>query len=298
MSEELDLDFLGGDIIIEDREFGAAYGVIQYVNGSPTGGKDTLNATGGFFYQEGQGIEPPPNFKPDVFMTSEGKELKGWSSRELKLAPIRTRSCWQVTPDGEERPVRLAYNDYDTAKAMGKPAGRHHILVGLEGTDSAYVLSFKGMSGKSVMSQGSDSGIIPTYGQVMCKAAKELRRKRAGGAKVPATPLCSFFITIAPETDDKGKPFYTTVGTGKDTSKITMPVWKDQPSGQVTGTVLQAAFVGHENFAKFQVAYGESDDWGNAWSAEVLNRSSSSEPTVPVATPQSGGVPASQSAPF
>ena len=287
--------FLAAQVNIEDDiVFGANYGLIQWVNGRPTGQKGTIQETGGFFFSGDQGMEPPPGFKPFTLMTQEGEEIEGFASETLNFSPIRFRRCWEVSSDDDGYPTRYAWNDYETAKADGKPTGVCHIVVSVDGGDEPLMLSFRGMTSKAMMGMGRDRGVIPSYGSLIVGAASRLFRTKHKTAR--KFPLCAFQLTVGPEIDGKGKPVYTKVGSGTETQKITMPVWRDAVSGLVDEKTVERLYVGHESFADYQAIFQEADDWANAWTPEVLyKRAAAPSAPVPVGN---DGTPGAQEVPY
>lgn len=291
--DELD-SFLGADVEVEDMPFGSQYAVIQWLNGRPTGQKDTIQQTGGFFMSGDQGIEPPPGFEPFTMMSDEGEEVKGYAAKEITFSPIRFRRCWEVGGnDDENRRQRFSWDDYETAESVGSPRGLTHLLIGIEGAEEPFLLTVKGTSARAMMSMGRDAGVIPRYGTKVVGAAKRIARKKKGKAK--PYPLCAFKLTVGPAYKD-GKPDYQKVGSGSNTSTIVHPAWSDEPEGMVDEAHIRRLFVGHELFGVYQDLHREADEWASAWDSFGDDDASSSA-DVP-ASEQSEAVPGSQHAPF
>jgi len=275
-NEEFEDGFLGAEILVDDREFGSAYPLIQWMNGSPKGkavGKDSLAHTGGFFMSADQGIEPPPGFEPYTLTTEGGDDVEGFSSRDLTFAPIRSRRSWLVDMGEGNFPLRFANNDYDDAKAAaenGTPKGVGHLVVGIKGCDEPILLSFRGMTSREIFSQGRNLGLIPNYSNKILRAAKRVARK-ANPKSRKKYPLCAFLMTVGPNRNDKGAPEFTKVGQGDKTRQITMPVWLDEPKGLVGKADLTRIYVGGESLATYQDFHMELDDWFEAWSPETLS---------------------------
>lgn len=297
MSEETNLDdlsgWLGAAIDVDERGFGPVYPYIQWVNGNPKGQKDTIQQTGGFFFSADQGAEPPPGFEPYTFINDEGEEIKGFAAKEIKVSPIRFRRCWLSRDEAGELIDRFNWDDYDTAKSVGSATGLCHILAEVNDAEDPYVLSFKGTMSRAVMGMGRDRGIIPVYGTKICAMASKLRYKKT---KVDQKfPLCAFSLKIRGETDKKGKPVYTKVGSGQKSSNVVMPVWSDEPEGKVDDRVLKSLFVGGETFGELQAIHRTSEEWANAWdNLSQRNEERSGAPQQQGAD----GTPGAQDAPF
>lgn len=277
MSDELlDDSFLGANIEIDDLSFGAQYALIQWVNGKPTGAKGTIQQTGGFFISGDSGVEPPPMFKPFTFMTNEGKEIEGFAADNLKISPIRFRKVWEVSSgENDSRPVRFAQDEYEAAKAYAEKVGHSvrglgHLIVGLEGSEDPYMITFRGNASAAVLSLSMNNpGAVSRFGNKVCGGARHLaQRAKRGGNK--NYPLCTFQMTLGPTLDDKGKPQYVKVGQGSNVSSICLPTWTDEISGVVTQDILNRLFVGHERFTLYQQWYKDAESWANAWLADNL----------------------------
>jgi hypothetical protein len=296
--------FLGADIEVEDQAFGSQYPVIQWVNGTPQGkasGADSIAHTGGWFMSADQGIEPPPGFEAYTLVTSEGTEVVGFAKRDLTFSPIRTRRCWTVDPGDGGLLQRFAQADYESAQAIGKPRGNAHIIAGLEGVDEPVLLSLRGMTAKAMMGQGRDRGIIPEYGNKIIRAAKRVARKhkrKGADGKGKSFPLCTFRLTVGPARDDKDKPDFTKVGTGNNTSQITLPVWVDEPKALVNQALLNRLYVGNETFAMYQDIHRETDEWRAAWDAQNLSRTPAGQAGVPATADGDKPLPGDQEIPF
>lgn len=284
-----DDDFLGANIVVEERGFGPAYPTIQWVNGQKQlkniGG---IAYTGGFFCSADQGIAPEEleaaGFEKYTLMAQDGTEIHGYSVQELTGAPLRFRRCFTVDRGESQLPARYSNEEYDQAVIEGKPRGVCHVLFQVKGISQPVSLSFRGLTARVVMGMGRDRGIIPTFGQKVVKAASMLAKAQNRPSNFP---LCAFKLTIGPETDSAGNPVFTDVGSDKKSS-VTNPVWLDEPSGAVTAEELRGLFVGHAQLAVNQDSWVEAGPWVTAWSTEELsaqrNRASS----------RNGGTPAEE----
>lgn len=261
--QESNLDFLNVDIEIEDRVYGSEYPICQWMNGDPRQKKGGGPAyTGGFFISADQQLERlPEGFEPFTLITRDNTEVEGFACRQLTIAPIRRRMCWQVRPEGGLS-RRFGWNSYDAAKALGKPRGLVHVLVGVVGLSEPLVLSFGGLVGGQVTSGAGDRGILLRHSNKVVNAARRIAR-RQGTAK--AFPNCMFSVTIGAARDPEGNPVFTTVGEGDATSTVTFPAWLDEPASVVTPDDLAARFVGKDRLAKYQDWFKAADAWVDAW---------------------------------
>lgn len=291
--------FLSADINVEESGFGSQFPLVQWVNGDPAKkGVGGIAYTGGFFISADAGIEKPPGFEDYTLHTQDGEEVKGFAIRDLKdVAVIRHRRCWTSDPGNNGLVLRFGWNDYESADAYGSARGVAHLLIGIKGVEEPLLLSFRGMTAKAMMGMGRDRGVIPTFGQVILGAAKREARKN----KMTKTfPLCAFRLNIGPDRDDKGVPAFTTVGTGSNTSKITLPVWLDATDGVVSAKELQRRYVGNELLGAYQDVHREADEWVHSWDSEVLAERAGRATGTPIAAPASSteDAPGEHKAPF
>lgn len=290
-------DFLGAEILIEDREYGSAYPVAQYVNGDPSKKKSGgIQGTGGFFISSDQGIQKPEGWVDYTLITSDGREVVGFAKRNLSGVMIRSRRSWQVTPEDNGLSQRFSWDEYEEAKAMGSVRGVLHLLFAADGMEEPILLSFRGTNTRPVLGQGaSERGFVPRFKIKICGSAGRIARKNH--KKNTNYPLCAFGITIGPKADAKGEPMYDTVGTGKNTSQVTKPMWLDEP-GEADAEVLRKLYVGNERLAQYQEWYNDAEEWVAAWSAEKLATTGPQKGDNAVQAPAQGGLPGAEETPF
>lgn len=260
-------NFLDADVTVEDRNFGMQFPLVQYVNGSPAKKREGgIAYTGGFFLSGEQGITLP-GFEPYTLVTREGAEIAGYASRTLTGSIIRYRRGFLAVPEKDGAlPQRFANSEYDLATQVGKVRGQTHVLMVPKGSTETVMVSFRGLGSKAVAGMGKDRGAIPSFGSRVVGRATQMA-KQAGRPKT--FPLCSFLITIGPAMLDDGAPKFTEVGK-KDKSMITLPVWLDAPTGQVTQEALNKLYVGQSVFQKAQAEFTATEAWFDEWSEESL----------------------------
>jgi hypothetical protein len=264
-------DFLTANITVDERGFGPAYATVQWLNGDPkqksVGG---ISYTGGFFISLEANVPEvelkAAGFEPFTLVTGEGEEVQGFAVRNLTVSPIRFRKCWQVDREGQLS-QRFSNEEFDEASLLAKPRGVGHVLVGVKGITQPLVLAFKGLAVKDVLGMGNDRGIIPSYGTIILGAAKQVARQ---ANRKQDYPLCSFTMTIGPDTEDGKKPKFTEVGSGENTSMVTKPTWIDAPTGAVDRPHLTKIFVGNETLGKYQDWHSEAQEWVDAFTTEKL----------------------------
>jgi hypothetical protein len=300
-------DLFGIDVEVSDPAFGSMFPIVQWVNGDPGKKKSGgLEYHGGFFISAEQGIEVP-GATDYTLITSNGDEVEGHMIRDLELIPIRYRRSWLASADEKGLAQRFPWNAFEDAKEFDhkeSPRGRGQLLALIKGMDEPVVVTLSGMTAAAVFSAGRNRGVIPTFGQTVLNRAKQLARR--AGREIDY-PLCAFGLSIGPKRDDKGEPIFDKVGSGSNTSQVTMPVWLDKPAGMPDEADIRRRFVGRELFGKVQDMHKGADEWYQQWSPnaliELLKRSAATSNELkslrsPGAEAGGEGLPNDRSVPF
>jgi hypothetical protein len=264
-------DLFGIDVDVEDPSFGSQYPIIQWVNGDPGKKKSGgLEYTGGFFISAEQGLDNVPGAEPYTLITANGDEVEGFAVRDLEITPVRFRRSWLAQADEKGLSQRFPWNAYEDAVEhdhQDRPRGRGQLVALVSGMEEPVVITLSGMTSAAVFSAGRDRGIIPNFSQIVINRAKQLARRAGRNIDYP---LCAFKLTVGPKRDEKGEPLFDTVGSGQNTSKVTMPVWLDQPEGMADEAYIRRHFVGREMFGKTQDMHKACDEWVMQWSPKAL----------------------------
>lgn len=263
-------DLFGLDIGVEDQKFGSAFPVVQYVIGDATKKKmGGIDYHGGFFVSLEQGLEIP-GAEEHTLITQDGTEVKGYAIRDLTISVIRYRRSWLAQASKDSLPVRFPWNAYETAEEIqfeGPPKGRAQLLVMIKGMKDPVTLSLSGTVARAMLGQGKDRGVLPQFASVIVNRAKTLARAEG---KNKDYPLCSFWLTVGPERNEKGEPTFTTVGKDDKTSQVAMPVWLDAPVSMPDKALLTRLFVGTALYPILENIHKDGEDWVNQWSAAAL----------------------------
>lgn len=305
-------DMFGIQVEVDDPSFGSLYPTIQWVNGDPTKKQaGNIAHTGGFFIPAEAGIEVP-GAEEYTLITSEGEEIPGFAIRDLTGSPIRWRRCWRTLPEESGGLALVWANDmYEDAKqhalanGYSRPRGRGQLLFLIDGMSEPVLLSFGGTASQAVFSSGSGKGrgILPSYGQLIVNRARTLARRVGKNINYP---MCAFKLTLGPDRDEKSEPVFTKVGTGSNTSKVTMPVWIDRPVGSPSEAEIRRLYVGNERFTLLQDIHKEADEWVAQWGHDalvvrlkkLLNREPLDLGTTTATAAPEGALPDEQSTPF
>lgn len=268
--------FLDADIVIEDRAYGSIYPIVQWINGAPDRKREGgLPYTGGFFCSKEQGVVLPGAVE-HTLVTKDGDEVPGYAIRDLTFTVIRDRRRWSVSgPRGFD--VYYGHGEYDEAAATGTVRGNLHLLVVVKGMEEPIVLTFRGNAARAMVGMGKDRGVVPSFGQKLLgkatRLAREKARKQGGAAAGRAStftyPRCAFWLTTGPERNADQSPLFTEVGEGEKKSKVTLPVWIDEPA-EVTAEVCNRLYVGGNALALHQGFHADADLWIEEWSDATL----------------------------
>jgi len=196
-----------------------------------------------------------------------GNSTDGFYAQNVSIAMLAWRRRWIVNNVNGG----FAWNKYDEAKAQGNPRGHIQVLGMIHGLEAVgpMFLSAKGMVGKQIY--GADNSVFSGFiSNVILEAAK-LR----GGKGKP--PFRMFWMTIGPETDGK-EPKFTTVGSGNETSVITLPALVGVP-GKLDKAALTKRYVGNDLFAEMEalVQSPEVESWRTGWDKTALEENASPE---------------------
>lgn len=240
---------------------GPEYPYIQWVNGKPpmkpTGG---VIYHGGWFLPEGQvSAAPAAPWAAGELVHDDATATEGFSARDITVAVIRMRRRWYVSATQASYP----WNEYDQAKAAGKPSGQAHVLCLVRGLEDVgpMVLTVKGTVCRAFMGSRQSEGVLGAFNRLVIREANALNAKRGVTAKFPYR---AFWLVVGPKRDDKGGPVFDEVGTKPNSSLVTLPTAIGL-DGKLAAGELAKRFVGTELLATLNRCYGEADAWAVAW---------------------------------
>lgn len=243
----------------------AQFPIVQWHRGDPK-----MKKLGGMDYQGGWFV--PENMAPadltaygwerTTWTHGEENETEGFYAREITVSVIRERKRWEVY-DGPRR-LNYAWRDYDKAQKVGRPSGRTHYLVLIQGLEEfgPFVLTLKGMAGMYFSGSRHVKGVLPQFDSVVIKAANDAV-KRAGQRGV--MPRRAFWLTVGAARDGKtNAPIFVEVGSGSDTSQIVPPQALGLPE-KAEQVKLDEFFVGRDLLNRTTEIYREVEEWATAW---------------------------------
>ena len=232
------------------------YSYIQWVNGNKA-----LKALGGITYTGGWALpcanidaEQVPDWARGELQHGNGS-TEVWFAREITVSMVRSRKAWMVN-DGQTNQY-FAWNQYDAAKAAGKPRGKLQILAYVKGLEShgPFMLTLRGSFARAIT-----EAILPAFTKYVLGPANAVNAKRGVKSKFPYR---AFWLTIGPMHEADGAPHFTEVGQKPNSSLVVLPV----PVGlhdELTTADLGAMFVGKDLLTVTTLTYQEAEGWATA----------------------------------
>lgn len=280
---------------------GPSFPMIQWINGNPGLAQlgEQLGYTGGFlFVTEGNDSEmsaedkekraaigqalATAGWKPTTHVFRNGDEVTGYWSRQAAISLVDIRRAWVGEVSGETKyfpwAVRNAYKNAQTASDKS-PSSKTHALILVKGAEDAgpLTLTLSGTAGK-----GFDDALRHFLGTVIAAANKasaeaakkneeDMRAKKSWtetGKVARRWAASCFWLPVGADRDTKGKPKFTEVGKGSDTSKVTLPIALGLPELGVTdGIELRRFYVGKPLQDRTREIYEANAEWREAWNS-------------------------------
>ena len=245
----------------------AGYPVIQFIKGKQINKKaGDFAYTGGWFIKdesapsELDGVMPAP-WEPYEMVHQSGESTPGWACRDLTVALVRSRHCWEY--EGEDG--QIAYAPWQGGYEKGR-SGKVHVLACIKGLEPyPLVITIKGWSSKVFTEE-----LVRFRRNVILPANALVRPKR--------WPYRAFWVTLGPERDGKGEPTFSKAGSGDKSQTYTF-LTLDAPNKPLTKEELGQRYVGDELRDQLQNWYSEAEEWAHAWDEErTSGQDGASEP--------------------
>lgn len=236
---------------------GSLYPAISYHSGDPAKKKvGGLEYEGGWFISEDGAPTDMTTYgwQKDSFVNRKGEEIPGYWTPEISVSVIRRRRRWVVS--GQP----FAWNQYEQAKETGSPRGHQQYLVLLKGAEDLgpFVIGLKGHAGMSFEGSRmySSTGALACFNRTVIAAANAM-------TKPQKWPYRAFWLTVG-SLKEKGAPVFKEVGSGSDTSKITLPVPVGLPE-KAAEVDLDQFYVGDDVLTQVNQIFTDVEGWANAW---------------------------------
>lgn len=235
---------------------GPQFPLIQFRKGNQNMRKaGGMEYEGGFFIPDdkggaelGEALEAA-GWVRDSFISesekSKGDEVSGWWNKQITISVVLSRGKW-----------------IETVKNNGDKGGysKDQYLVFVKGLEDKglFLLTLSGhtaMSFKGVKNYYR-TGVLSTLDRTLIAAANAMTK----GAK---WARFAFWVTVGAAEDAKHQPVFTTVGSGKDSSSIVVPVPVGMPkeAKEVDQAVLGKFYVGREFQRIANQAYQDNVTW-------------------------------------
>ncbi len=267
--------------IEESQERGPSFPIIQWHYGDPKMAKvGGMDHQGGWFFpvrSDNSNIDESEEQKAKKEAIGAAMEAAGWTAttwihdsggstegywkREIAISTIALRKCWEFY-DGGKRNV-FPWNEYEKAKALGRPSSRLHVLCLVKGLEEVgpLTLTLKGSGAMAFEGTGKVAGALQAFGRTILKAANDASAK--AGSENRWAARC-FWLPVGADRTADGKPKFTAVGTGNDTSNIVVPIALGLPESS-EGVELRRFYVGKPLQDATQTIYTDNEEWRTAW---------------------------------
>lgn len=243
-------------------------------------GSDKMAYAGGWFINADAvdgGLLIANGWTKEIWTHVNGSETEGFYKRQMAVSMIAARQRWEVT-DASDNRIVFPWSGYDSAKAIGRPTGRTHILCIVKDLEALgpVVLTLKGAAARAFKGSKGSTGVEKRFNDTVIAAANFA--SAAAGNKGLRWPYRAFWCPIGAERDAAGNPIFTEVGSGKDSTHLVLPVALGLPEKK-EGVELKRFFVGKALLETVNALYAEYGEWINAWDAAQIGAAGTVEAT-------------------
>jgi hypothetical protein len=242
--------------------------IVQWVNGKPSNKKaGDVSWTGGWFISQtaAVGVEVLSGWTKDSLITRDGAEIPGFFKKDIQVAVLHYRRRWRITSRDGKTSRFFPWNQYDEAKAEGRPSGNLQVLCWLKEADmlNPIVLTLKGLVGAEFTGGRNADGVLGSFTRKVIGTMNNALRVQGSNKSLPWR---AFWLTVGPRMKPDGSPEFTSVGEGTATSTISLPSLigvSDKP----TAAEVKPLFVGKELLATLNSLWGDPrvTDWAASW---------------------------------
>jgi len=258
-----DVDQSGVDLI------GPEYPYIQWVHGDPKAKRvGGVIYTGGWFFPKQQaGAEEIEGWEAGELTHDNGEETEGFFRRDLTVAVLHWRQCWQVKKANKRMAV-FTWDNHAGAKAFAEAEGSHptsrlHALCIVQGLEEMgpIILTLGGVAAASFTTgYKKHEGVLARAARVIVKPVNAAISKKGKSSKFPYR---AFWLTVGANRDERGEPLFSPVGE-QQSVLLALPSLVGVPD-KLDLDGARALFVGRENLAAFNDLYADAADWSKAW---------------------------------
>ena len=219
----------------------------------------------------------------EAWMHDSGSEEEGYWRREMAVSVIAIRKRWEVNGDGPRQ--NFAWNDYEKATAIGKAAGRTHVLVLIKGLEAAgpFVLTLKSSAAMGFEGGRNSAGALTKFAQTVIRRANmesDAAAKKAGKAGGKKWPYRAFWLPVGANRDKDGNPVFVEVGKDKNTKNVCLPVALGLPE-KAEQVDLKRFYVGNDLLKQVNDLFSDNAEWANAWNNIIPGATDSGATVTP-----------------
>jgi hypothetical protein len=196
----------------------------------------------------------------DSLTLASGSELAGLYAQQMTFSVINMRKRWRATDGQRTAYFAWGWDEYEKAVAeYGRATSQIHVQVMIKGLEefSPFVITMSGSAAMAFEGSRKSAGVLTRFQATVVAAANAATRGYRW-------PYRAFWLTVAAATDGKGRPQFTEVGKGKNTTHVVLPVAVGLP-GDLKGVDLDQFALDKAQFLQAQALFGESMDWKAAW---------------------------------
>lgn len=196
----------------------------------------------------------------DSITTSNGDSLEGLYSSTMSISVVNMRKRWRAS-DGQ-RSHYFAWNWDAYSKAVadyGRATSQIHVYAIIKGLEefAPFVLTMSGSAAMAFEGTKKLPGALDAFHRTVVAAAN-------AQTKNGRWPYRAFWLTVAAARDKAGKPMFTEVGKGKNTTHVVLPVAVGLPA-DIKAVNLDEFALEKGTFRLAQDLYSESVEWKTAW---------------------------------
>jgi hypothetical protein len=248
-----------------------SYPLIQWSYGSPKLAKHGgAEGAGGWFvsYDNIPGVMKDEliaamidsGWLEDSITLQNGASLDGLWKSEMTFSLINMRKRWRATDGARTFYYSWGWQQYEKAVKMhGRATSQLHLYVMVQELEqfSPFIVTLSASAAMAFEGTRKQAGALTQFQRTVIAAANAATK----GAR---WPYRAFWLTVTTAQDSKGKPIFTEVGHGENTTHVVLPVAKNLPNDpkQVD---LDAFALNKADFRRAQDLYTDSVAWKAAW---------------------------------
>lgn len=207
-------------------------------------------------------------WEPDSITLGDGSTIDGLYSPKVTFSLVTMRKRWRASDgNGHTGYFPFTWDNYEKAVAeYGRATSQIHLLAYVKGLEqfSPFVITMSGSAAMAFEGTKKMPGVLAALTRSVIAAANAATR----GFR---WPYRAFWLTVAAATDAKGKPLFTEVGSGNNTTSVVLPVAVGLPADP-KDVDLDKFALDKPDFQRVQDLFSESVEWRDAWNKTPENQ--------------------------